>query len=104
MKRLAWWLLGIGVIVVVCVGIHELTSYSANAQLSATITVGSMGSDYEVWQHIAKRKSVIGDFYRFRFTPAMYSLFLDGFAKIFLNIGINLGEFFLTLFSSFDID
>lgn len=27
--------------------------------------------------------SVIGDFYRFRFTPAMYSLFLDGFAKIF---------------------
>ncbi len=54
MKRLAWWLLGIAVIVGVCVGLHEITSYSARAQQSATITVGSMGSDYEVWQHIAK--------------------------------------------------
>ena len=54
MKRLAWWLLGIAVIVGVCVGLHEITSYSARAQQSATITGGSMGADYEVWQHIAK--------------------------------------------------
>ncbi|TEA93002.1 hypothetical protein DM37_13280 [Lactiplantibacillus plantarum] len=54
MKRLAWWLIGIAAIVGICVGLHEITSYSARAQQSATITVGSMGSDYEVWQHIAK--------------------------------------------------
>lgn len=62
MKRLAWWLIGIAAIVGICVGLHEITSYSARAQQSATITVGSMGSDYEVWQHIAKsqdRKSVV---------------------------------------------
>ncbi|TAR55914.1 metal ABC transporter substrate-binding protein, partial [Lactiplantibacillus plantarum] len=53
MKRLAWWLIGIAAIVGICVGLHEITSYSARTQQSATITVGSMGSDYEVWQHIA---------------------------------------------------
>lgn len=54
MKRLAWWLAGILVIVGSCVGIHELTSYTAQSAQHATITVGSMGSDYDIWQHIAK--------------------------------------------------
>ncbi|GAB5052040.1 MetQ/NlpA family ABC transporter substrate-binding protein [Pediococcus ethanolidurans] len=53
MKKSVWWVLGVIVVLVVAVlGVHQL-SHSAKAK-TTTITVGSMGSDYDIWKHIAK--------------------------------------------------
>jgi len=55
MRKSVWWVLGIIVVLVaVVVGIHQI-SHSAKAK-TETITVGSMGSDYDIWKHIAKSK------------------------------------------------
>ncbi|GEL15267.1 MetQ/NlpA family ABC transporter substrate-binding protein [Pediococcus cellicola] len=55
MKKSVWWVLGIVVILVgAIVGVHQV-SQSAKAK-TTTITVGSMGSDYDIWKHIAKSK------------------------------------------------
>lgn len=57
MKKSFWWLIGIiVVIVIVILGIHAATSHSASSTKTSTITVGSQGSDYDIWQHIAKSK------------------------------------------------
>ncbi len=56
MKKSALWLIGVIVVVVaVAFGIHSFSSQSATSKTS-TITVGSQGSDYDIWQHIAKSK------------------------------------------------
>ena len=52
------WLILIGSLVilgVVSVGLHTFNTYKI-AHAPKQITVGSMGSDYVVWQHIAKSK------------------------------------------------
>ncbi|ETY72738.1 MetQ/NlpA family ABC transporter substrate-binding protein [Lactiplantibacillus fabifermentans] len=55
MKKLLWWILGIAVVVGVVFGIHGLSSsHNASASHTDTITIGSQGSDYDIWQHIAK--------------------------------------------------
>lgn len=57
MKKSFWWLSGIIVVIITAIlGIHAATSHSANSTKASTITVGSQGSDYDIWQHIAKSK------------------------------------------------
>ncbi|MFT8499783.1 MAG: MetQ/NlpA family ABC transporter substrate-binding protein, partial [Liquorilactobacillus satsumensis] len=52
MKKSYLWLLGIVLVIVLgALGLHQVNSQQTK---SATITVGSMGSDYAIWQHIAK--------------------------------------------------
>lgn len=54
MKKSIWWLLGILVVIVaIFFGVHSYSS-SQGASKSSTITVGSQGSDYDIWQYIAK--------------------------------------------------
>lgn len=54
MKKSIWWLIGILVVIVaVFFGVHSYTS-THGASKSSTITVGSQGSDYDIWQYIAK--------------------------------------------------
>lgn len=56
MKKSFWWLIGIIVVIVIAIlGIHAATN-SASSTKTSTITVGSQGSDYDIWQHIAKSK------------------------------------------------
>ncbi|KRK48370.1 MetQ/NlpA family ABC transporter substrate-binding protein [Secundilactobacillus kimchicus] len=55
MKKSALWLIGIVVVVIAAgFGIHAVTSQSKASGQSSTITIGSQGSDYDIWQHIAK--------------------------------------------------
>ncbi|RMW44591.1 MetQ/NlpA family ABC transporter substrate-binding protein [Lactiplantibacillus pentosus] len=57
MKKSFWWLIGIIIVIVIAIlGIHAATSHSASSTKTSTITVGSQGSDYDIWQHIAKSK------------------------------------------------
>ena len=57
MKKSFGWLIGIIVVIVIAIfGIHAATSPSASSTKTSTITVGSQGSDYDIWQHIAKSK------------------------------------------------
>ncbi|MCI1632690.1 MAG: MetQ/NlpA family ABC transporter substrate-binding protein [Liquorilactobacillus nagelii] len=52
MKKSYLWIFGIIVVVVLGAwGLHELSSQKSK---TSTITVGSVGSDYAIWQHIAK--------------------------------------------------
>lgn len=54
-KKSFWWLSGIATFVVLLIlGIHMITSH--NIAKSNTITVGSQGTDYNIWLHIAKTK------------------------------------------------
>ncbi len=57
MKHKGLWitLASLVVIVGIIFGIHALTS-SSNKSASSTITVGSQGSDYDIWTHIATTK------------------------------------------------
>ncbi len=54
-KRISW-ITGIIVIIIIAIfGIQYLSSKHQTAvEKSSTITVGSQGSDYAIWQHIAK--------------------------------------------------
>lgn len=53
MKKSYLWIIGIIVVIAVVVfGIHSYSNSSKNAK-SDTITIGSQGSDLEIWQHIA---------------------------------------------------
>ncbi|MBU9788474.1 metal ABC transporter substrate-binding protein [Lentilactobacillus sp. IMAU92037] len=52
-KGIIYTLLTIVVIIGIVFGLHALTGSSANSK-NATITVGSQGSDYDIWNHIAK--------------------------------------------------
>ncbi|WPC16830.1 MetQ/NlpA family ABC transporter substrate-binding protein [Pediococcus inopinatus] len=55
MRKSVWCVLGVIVVLVaIVVGVHQV-SHSAKAT-TTTITVGSMGSDYDIWKHIAKSK------------------------------------------------
>ena len=52
MKKGYLWLIGIVVVVVLAAfGLHSLNSQKS---VNSTITIGSQGSDYAIWQHIAK--------------------------------------------------
>ncbi|KRM63272.1 NLPA lipoprotein [Ligilactobacillus agilis DSM 20509] len=56
MKKSYQIILGVIVVIVALVlGIHALNSSKKSAE-SATITVGSMNTDYQVWKHIAESK------------------------------------------------
>lgn len=54
-KGIIYTLIGIVVLVGIVFGIHTLTGNASNSK-SATITVGSQGSDYDIWNHIADSK------------------------------------------------
>lgn len=56
MKKSAYWIIGIIVVVVLAgFGIHSVTSSQAASHAkSSTITIGSQGSDLDIWKHIAK--------------------------------------------------
>lgn len=54
-KGIIYTLIGIVVLVGIVFGIHTLTGNTSSAK-SATITVGSQGSDYDIWNHIADSK------------------------------------------------
>lgn len=56
MKKSAYWLIGIVVVVVLAAfGIHSFSSsQAADKSKSSTILVGSQGSDLDIWKHIAK--------------------------------------------------
>lgn len=56
MKKSAYWLIGIVVVVVLAgFGIHSISSSQAsNKSHSSSILIGSEGSDIDIWKHIAK--------------------------------------------------
>lgn len=56
MKKSAYWLIGIVVVVVLAgFGIHSVSSsQAANKSKSSNILIGSEGSDIDIWKHIAK--------------------------------------------------
>ncbi|MFC6253789.1 MetQ/NlpA family ABC transporter substrate-binding protein [Secundilactobacillus hailunensis] len=56
MKKSAYWLIGIVVVVVLAAfGIHDISNtQAANKSKSSSILIGSQGSDIDIWQHIAK--------------------------------------------------
>ncbi|PAK58597.1 metal ABC transporter substrate-binding protein [Lentilactobacillus kefiri] len=54
-KGIIYTLIGLVVIIGIVFGIHTLTGNSASSK-NATITVGSQGSDYDIWNHIADSK------------------------------------------------
>lgn len=54
-KGIIYTLIGIVVLVGIVFGIHTLTGNASNSK-SETITVGSQGSDYDIWNHIADSK------------------------------------------------
>ncbi|GAA3619222.1 MetQ/NlpA family ABC transporter substrate-binding protein [Secundilactobacillus similis] len=56
MKKSAYWLIGIVVVIIVAAfGIHSISSsHSASSAKSNKITIGSEGSDIDIWKHIAK--------------------------------------------------
>ncbi|MTV81603.1 MetQ/NlpA family ABC transporter substrate-binding protein [Secundilactobacillus folii] len=56
MKKSVYWLIGIIVVIVLAgFGIHSVSSsQAAKTSKSSTITIGSQGSDIDIWQHIAK--------------------------------------------------
>lgn len=54
-KGLIITIISIVVIIAIIFGIHTLTNSHAQSK-SATITVGSQGSDYDIWNHIATSK------------------------------------------------
>ncbi|AVK61201.1 metal ABC transporter substrate-binding protein [Lactobacillus sp. CBA3605] len=57
MKKLIGWLIAIIVVLGGGWGIHQISSHqTAQASHTDTIVVGSQGSDYDIWQHIAKTK------------------------------------------------
>lgn len=55
-KKTFGWLVGIlAVVTLAFVGLHTMThSTNASADKTSTITIGSQGTDYELWQYIAK--------------------------------------------------
>jgi ABC-type metal ion transport system, periplasmic component/surface antigen len=56
MKKSAYWLIGIVVVVVLAgFGIHSLSSsQAASKSHSSSVLIGSEGSDIDIWKHIAK--------------------------------------------------
>lgn len=55
MKKALGWIIGIIVVVGVIFGIHIFSTARQNqASKSSTITIGAIGPDVQVWQHIAK--------------------------------------------------
>jgi len=56
MKKSAYWLIGIVLVVVLAAfGIHSISgTQAANKSKSSSILIGSQGSDIDIWQHIAK--------------------------------------------------
>lgn len=55
MKKALGWIIGIIVVIGVILGIHSFSvARQSQASKSSTITIGSIGPDVQVWQHIAK--------------------------------------------------
>lgn len=55
MKKAIGWIVGIIVVIGVIFGIHSWSAArQSQANRSSTITIGSIGPDVQIWQHIAK--------------------------------------------------
>ena len=54
MRKYRWWLVAILIIILAAFGLHLATSSKVSQH---TVTVGAIGPDVQVWQHIAKSKA-----------------------------------------------
>ncbi|MDR7663274.1 MetQ/NlpA family ABC transporter substrate-binding protein [Limosilactobacillus fermentum] len=54
MRKYQWWLVAILIIILAAFGLHLATSSKVSQH---TVTVGAIGPDVQVWQHIAKSKA-----------------------------------------------